>query len=71
MALQYELIDNDTRIHHWSNIGHYLLQVDTGIDTYEDAVDNYPTEHYYEETDVPIPLTPDEDEPIDEGGDFV
>ena len=52
-----------TRVHHYSDEGMMIRQVETGI-LYEDAVDNAPCKYTYEETDVPIP------EPETEGGDI-
>lgn len=52
--LQSELIENGERIHHWSNAGLKIRQVETGI-VYDDAVDVMPCRYSYEETDEPIP----------------
>lgn len=51
--LQSELIENGERIHHWSNAGLKIRQVETGI-VYDDAVDVMPCRYSYEETDEPI-----------------
>lgn len=51
--LQSELIENGERIHHWSDAGLKIRQIETGI-LYEDAVDNVPCRYTYEETDEPI-----------------
>lgn len=51
--LQSELIENGKRIHHWSDAGMKIRQVETGV-LYEDAVDVMPCRYSYEETDVPI-----------------
>lgn len=51
--LQSELIENGERIHHWSDAGLKIRQVETGI-VYDDAVDVMPCLYSYEETDEPI-----------------
>ena len=51
--LQSELIENGERIHHWSDAGLKIRQVETGI-VYDDAVDVMPCQYSYEETDEPI-----------------
>lgn len=51
--LQSELIENGERIHHWSDAGRKIRQVETGI-VYDDAVDVMPCRYSYEETDEPI-----------------
>lgn len=51
--LQSELIENGERIHHWSDEGLKIRQVETGI-VYDDAVDVMPCRYSYEETDEPI-----------------
>lgn len=51
--LQSELIENGERIHHWSDAGLKIRQVETGI-MYDDAVDVMPCRYSYEETDEPI-----------------
>lgn len=43
-----------TRVHHYSDAGMMIRQIETGI-LYEDAVDNAPCKYTYEETDEPIP----------------
>lgn len=43
-----------TRVHHYSDDGMMIRQIETGI-LYEDAVDNAPCKYTYEETDTPIP----------------
>ena len=43
----------EDRIRHYSDSGMMLLQTDTG-NLYSDAIDVFPTEHLYEETDIPI-----------------
>lgn len=42
----------DGRIHHWSDQGVMIRQIETGV-LYEDAVDSLP--YTYEETDEPLP----------------
>lgn len=42
------------RVHHYSNAGMMIRQIETGI-LYEDAVDRVPCRWTYEETDEPIP----------------
>lgn len=61
MALitDYPYNGNANLIHHYSDAGFTILQTDTGIE-YGDAIDKYPTEHTYSETDNPI--EPEEDE---------
>lgn len=49
-----EFIDDNTRVRHYSDIGNYIRQIETGI-LYEDAVDVLPCRYAYEETDEPIP----------------
>ena len=51
--LHSELIENGERIHHWSDAGLKIRQVETGI-VYDDAVDVMPCRYSYEETDEPI-----------------
>lgn len=46
---------SETLIRHYSDQNKYLLQVETGIDTYEDAIDLMPCQYTYEETDEDIP----------------
>ena len=43
-----------TRVHHYSDAGMMIRQIETGI-LYEDAVDRAPCKYTYEETDEPIP----------------
>lgn len=47
------------RVHHYSNAGMMIRQIETGI-LYEDAVDRVPCRWTYEETDEPIPETTEE-----------
>lgn len=49
-----ELVDEGTRVRHYSDEGMYIEQVETGI-RYEDAVDVIPCKYTYIETDEPIP----------------
>ena len=53
-----ELIDEGTRVHHYSDQGMKILQVETNI-VYDDAIDIVPCRYTYTETDEPI-------EPIDD-----
>ena len=46
------------RIKHYSDSGYYILQRDTYVE-YEEAIDVYPTQHTYVETDHKIE-TPEE-----------
>lgn len=55
-----ELLEND-RIRHYSDRNMMIRQVETGK-LYEDAVDIIPCRFTYEETDIPVPKTPEEDE---------
>lgn len=48
-----ELVDNQTRIKHYSDKNVMLLQKETGK-IYVDAVDVIPCKYTYEETDTPI-----------------
>lgn len=57
--LRIELVENDTRVRQWSDLGMMIRQIETGI-LYEDAVDIIPCRYTYEETDIPIPI---EEEP--------
>lgn len=52
--LRIELVENDTRVRQWSDLGMMIRQIETGI-LYEDAVDVIPCRYTYEETDMPIP----------------
>ena len=52
MAIQTEMIND--RIRHYSDKDLKILQVETGIDKYDDAVDEVPCPYHYEETDKPI-----------------
>lgn len=56
-----EYIDNNTRVHHYSDEGYYIRQVETEI-VYEDAVDVVPCRYAYEETDEKIPVIEEPDE---------
>lgn len=53
--LKSELIEEGTRIRHYSDEGFYIKQIETNI-LYEDAVDNIPCKYTYEETDELIPV---------------
>lgn len=48
-----ELVDNETRIRHYSDQYLKIRQVETGV-VYDDAVDYLPCAYTYEETDIPI-----------------
>lgn len=48
-----KLIENDSRVHHYSDSGYKIRQNETGI-TYDDAIDVVPCRYTYEETDEPI-----------------
>lgn len=54
LKVEYPWNDRFDRIRHYSDENKIIRQIDTG-DLYEDAVDIYPTDHTYEETDIPIP----------------
>lgn len=58
--LKSELIEDGARIHHWSDEGFRIRQVETDI-IYDDAVDIVPCPYTYEETDIPIPTEDDFD----------
>ena len=55
-----ELLEND-RVRHYSDRDMMIKQVETG-NLYEDAVDIIPCRFTYEETDIPIPVMPEEQE---------
>ena len=57
-----ELIDEGTRVHHYSDENFMIRQIETGI-LYEDAIDVMPCRYTYEETDEPIPEPEPEPEP--------
>ena len=60
-----ELLENN-RVRHYSDQNMMIRQVETG-NLYEDAVDIIPCRFNYEETDIPIPVMPEElDESIPE-----
>lgn len=48
-----ELVENETRVRHYSDSGFYILQNETGIE-YEDAVDVLDAPYTYSETDKVI-----------------
>ena len=60
-----ELIEDGARVHHYSDEGFYIEQVETGI-RYEDAIDVMPCRFTYTETDEKIP-EPEEEPEDDEG----
>ena len=57
--VEYPWKGRTDRIRHYSDAGMKLLQTDTG-ELFDDAVDVYPTNHIYEETNIPI------EQPIEE-----
>lgn len=57
-----EIVEEGTRVRHYSDIGNYIEQIETGI-IYEDAVDVIPCKYTYRETDEPI----EPEEPNEEG----
>ena len=60
-----ELVDNETRIRHYSDQYLKIRQVETGV-VYDDAVDYLPCRYTYEETDIPIEDTePTPEEALD------
>lgn len=54
-----ELVDEGTRVRHYSDENLRIRQIETGI-VYDDAVDVIPCRYTYEETDEPIPPEPPE-----------
>ena len=48
-----QLLDEGTRIRHYSETGMCIKQVETGI-IYDDAIDIVPCAYTYEETNIPI-----------------
>lgn len=48
-----ELVENGSRVRHYSDAGVKIRQVETGA-VYEDAVDVLPCRYTYTETDIPI-----------------
>lgn len=54
-----EYLDEGRLIHHYSNEGYFIRQIETNI-IYEDAVDVVPCKYTYEETDEKIPVIDDE-----------
>lgn len=57
----YPYNGRDDRIKYYSDSGMMIRQIDTG-NMYVEAVDRYPTNHTYEETDEPIPQPPEEND---------
>ena len=51
-----EEILNERLVHHYSDKGLKILQVETGV-MYDDAIDIVPCKYTYEETDTPIETT--------------
>lgn len=67
-----EEIIEDNRIHHYSDLGYMIKQVETGL-LYEDAIDINPCPYTYEETNEIISsgeIEPDEALNIITGGLF-
>lgn len=56
-----EEIISPTRVHHYSDAGMMMRQIETGR-LYEDAVDRIPCRYTYEETDKPIPVVEEYDQ---------
>lgn len=56
-----EEIISPTRVHHYSDAGMMMRQIETGR-LYEDAVDRIPCRYTYEETDEPIPVVEEYDQ---------
>ena len=54
--IREELIESGQRVHHWSDTGYKIVQVETGI-VYDDAVDIVPCRYTYEETGEPVEKT--------------
>ena len=52
-----ELLENGTRVRHWSDAGYKLRQEETGL-LYEDAVDTVPCRYTYTETEEPLDTVP-------------
>ena len=61
-----EYLEGGTRVHHYSDQGFKILQIETGI-IYEDAIDVVPCRYTYEETDEPIEVS---EEPVEEELEF-
>lgn len=51
--IQTKYLNNETLIQHYSDLGVYLLQNETGV-KYSDPVDVVPCRYTYTETDEPI-----------------
>lgn len=56
-----EEIISPTRVHHYSDAGMMMRQIETGR-LFEDAVDRIPCRYTYEETDEPIPVVEEYDQ---------
>lgn len=65
LKVEYPWNDRVDRIRHYSDENKMIRQKDTG-NLYEDAVDIYPTDRTYEETDIPIPTPEEMEEPQNE-----
>lgn len=48
-----ELLNDGTRIRHYSDLGMRIIQKETDI-LYDDAIDVVPCAYTYEETNIPI-----------------
>lgn len=59
--IQTKYLNNETLIQHYSDLGVYLLQNETGI-KYADPVDVVPCKYTYTETEEPIEEVVDENE---------
>ena len=57
LQIEYPYKGNTNKIRHYSNLNVMILQNETGRNLKE-AVDTYPTEYTYAETDIPIPPLP-------------
>ena len=59
--IQTELLNDGTLIRHYSDDGHNLLQVETGI-VYGEAVDIYPCPYTYEEVEREYDIVKEENQ---------
>lgn len=59
--IKFEYIENGERIHHYSDEGYKIRQIETDI-IYDDAIDVLPCKWTYEETDIPIEKEEPEDD---------
>lgn len=53
--IKIELLNNNTLIRHYSDENLMILQLETG-ETYAEAIDLFPCEYTYEETNEPIEI---------------